>query len=430
MRRHFRTTAALATLLLAAACGSGGGSGQKDQSASASGKLTVWLQVDAQNLWPKSVAAATADFHRKFPKVKVSVQYQAWADHLTKFDASAQANKVPDVIELGNSETAQYLQAGAFADLTAQKSTFDGSARWQKGLTDACEFGGKLYCVPYYGGTRAVVYRKDLFAAAGITQPPKDWKGLLADVRTLMAKHKGQQGFSAFFLPGQHPYGAFPFVYDNGGQIASKGSDGKWKSDLDSPADIQGLKNWKTLMDAGMRGDRSGDDLGAVPALVAGKAAMSFSTNGQLVQVYSKDTGDPKLKGKVGSFPMPSPTKEGSYAPPYMGGSVLAVTAKSKEQTWAEQWLREYTSTAREKEFLAGGFLANTLDLTSGDPERAGYFVGLEQSWNVPPAKNWAQVEKNLTIKQMLAAIATGKMSIEDATSSYGKKMEQTLNAS
>lgn len=432
MRRHFRTTAALATLLLAgaAACGSGGGSGQKDQSASASGTLTVWLQVDAQSLWPKSVAAATADFNKKFPKVKVSVQYQAWTDHLTKFDAAAQANKVPDVIELGNSETAQYVQAGAFTDLTSAKSTFDGSDKWQKGLVDACMNGGKLYCVPYYGGTRAVVYRKDLFAAAGINQPPKDWKGLMADIKTLMAKHKGQQGFSAIFLPGQHPYGALPFVYDNGGQIATQGSDGKWKSQLDSPADVQGLKNWKALMDAGMRGDRTGDDLGAVPALVAGKAAMSFSTNGQLVQVYSKDKGDPSLKGKVGSFPMPSPTKEGSYAPPYLGGSVLAVTAKSKQQQWAEQWIRDYTSSAREKEFLAGGFLANTLDLTSNDPERAGYFTGLEQSWSVPTAKNWAQVEKDLTIKQMLVDIATGKKSVESATTSYGKKMEDTLNAS
>jgi N,N'-diacetylchitobiose transport system substrate-binding protein len=433
MRRHLRTTAVIAVLLLggAAACDSGGsGAAQKDQGAGASGTLTVWLQVDAQTLWPKSVAAATAQFNQKYPKVKVSVQYQAWADHLTKFDATAQANKEPDVIELGNSETAQYVQAGAFVDLTSKRAMFDGSSRWQKGLVDACMNDGKLYCVPYYGGTRAVVYRKDLFAAAGITAPPSTWKGLMADIATLMAKHKNDKGFSAFFLPGQHPYGALPFVYDNGGRIASQNPDGTWKSDLSSPADVQGLKNWKSLIDAGMRGDRTGDDLGAVPALVSGKAAMSFSTNGQLVQTYSKDKGDPNLKGKVGSFPMPSPTKPGSYAPPYMGGSVLAVTAKSKQQTWAEEWVRDYTSTAREKEFLAGGFLANTLDLTSSDPERAGYFVGLDQSWNVPAAKNWAQVEKNLTIKQMLADIATGKMTVEAATAKYGKQMEDTLNGS
>ncbi|MEE4542418.1 extracellular solute-binding protein [Streptomyces sp. V4-01] len=434
MRRHLRTLAALAALLSAgaAACGSGGDDkgGGKDPGPSASGTLTVWLQVDAQTLWPKSVAAATADFNKKYPKVKVSVQYQAWADHLTKFDASAQAGKEPDVIELGNSETAQYVQAGAFTDLTAQRATFDGSAKWQKGLLDACTNAGRLFCVPYYGGTRAVVYRKDLFAAAGITGTPKTWTELRADIATLMAAHKDDKGFSAFFMPGQHPYGALPFVYDDGGKIASQGADGKWTSELSSPADVRGLKTWKSLVDAGMRGDRTGDDLGAVPALVAGKAAMSYSTNGQLVQVYSQDKGDPALKGKVGSFPMPSPTKPGSWTPPYLGGSVLAVTAKSRQQALAREWLRDFTSTAREKEFLAGGFLANTLDLTSADPERAGYFTGLENSWSVPAAKNWAQVEKNLTVKQMLADIATGRLSVEAATAKYGKQMEDTLNAS
>lgn len=432
MRRQLTTAAALSALLLAGvtACGSSGGSSKKDDGASASGTLTVWLQVDAQTLWPKSVAAATAQFQQKYPKMKVSVQYQAWTDHLTKFDATAQADKEPDVIEMGNSETAQYIQAGAFTDLTAKKATFDGSARWQKGLVDACMNAGKLYCVPYYGGSRAVVYRKDLFAAAGINQPPATWSDLMADISKLMDKHKGDKGFSAFFLPGQHPYGALPFVFDAGGGIATQGADGKWTSQLSSPADIQGLKNWKSLMDAGMRGDRTTNDLGAVPALVSGKAAMSFSTNGQLVQVYGKDTGNPKLKGQVGSFPMPSPTKAGSYAPPFMGGSVLAVTAKSKHQEMAEEWVRDFTSTPREKEFLAGGFLANTMDLTSSDPERAGYFTGLENSWGVPAAKNWAQVEKNNTIKQMLVDIATGKSSVEDATAKYGKQMEDTLNAS
>lgn len=434
MRRQLTTAAALTALLLAGAtaCGSSGkDSSSKDKGGtSASGTLTVWLQVDAQTLWPKSVAAANAQFQQKYPNMKVSVQYQAWADHLTKFDATAQANKEPDVIELGNSETAQYIQAGAFSDLTSKKSTFDNNGTWQKGLLDACMKDGKLYCVPYYGGSRAVVYRKDLLAAAGINQPPKSWSELMTDVHTLMDKHKGDKGFSAFYLPGQHQYGALPFVFDNGGGIATQGSDGKWKSELNSPADVQGLRNWKSLMDAGMRGDRTSTDLGAVPALVSGKAAMSFSTNGQLVQVYSQDKGDPKLKGKVGSFPMPSPTKPGSYAPPFMGGSVLAVTAKSKHQEMAEEWVRDFTSTAREKEFLAGGFLANTMTLTSDDPERAGYFTGLENSWGVPAAKNWAQVEKNNTVKQMLVDIATGKASIEDATAKYGKQMEDTLNAS
>ncbi|MFJ1704817.1 extracellular solute-binding protein [Kitasatospora sp. NPDC088346] len=421
--------ALLAVLALAgtAACGGLTGAGEAQEPADAAGTLTVWLQTDARTLWPKSVEAATAEFHRAYPKVQVSVAYQAWTDHLSKFDAAAQARRVPDVIELGTSETAQYNAAGAFLDLAPRTAEFDNSADWQKGLADACHLDGKLYCVPYYGGTRAVVYRKDLLADAGVTRPPATWAELRSAVAALAERHRDDQGFSPFYLPGQHPYGALPFVLDAGGAIASRGPDGRWRSELSSPAAITGLKNWKSLVDAGMRGDRTANDLGAAPALAAGTAAMSFSTNGQLVKVFGPE-GDPALKDRIGSFPMPSPARTGQVVPPYLGGSVLAVPAMSRHRQWATEWTRRFTATAREKEFLAGGFLANTTTLTSDDPQRAGYFQGLEHSWSVPAAENWAAVEKANLVKQMLVAIATGRATPEDATRAYGKKIEALLN--
>lgn len=373
--------------------------------------------------------AATAEFRRLYPQVQVSVAYQAWADHLAKFDAAAQADTVPDVIELGNSETALYNGAGAFVDLSARRADFDGSSGWQKPLLDACSLDGRLYCVPYYGGTRAVVYRRDLLADAGIERPPASWTELLDAVRALADRHRDEPGFSPFFLPGQHPYGALPFVFDAGGAIATRRPDGRWHCELSSPASVAGLRNWKALVDAGMRGDRTANDLGAAPALAAGTAAMSFSTNGQLVKVFGKE-GDPALKDRIGSFPMPSPTRAGRYAPPFLGGSVLAVPAKSGHQRWATEWIRRFTSTEREKEFLAGGFLANTMALTSDDPQRAGYFTGLEDSWSVPPADNWAAVEKANLLRQLLVDIATGRSSPEDATRRYGRRIEDVLNTS
>ncbi|MFD3870076.1 extracellular solute-binding protein [Streptomyces sp. NPDC058623] len=423
---------AVLTLCLAAsltACTSSSPGTGSQAGAEDKGTLTVWLQVEAQSLWPKSVESATAEFRKKYPDVTVTVSYQAWADHLSKFDAAAQAGKVPDVIELGNSETAQYTAAGAFIDLGGQRGRFDNSATWQKGLVDACAVAQKLFCVPYYGGTRAVIYRKDLLAEAGVTQPPRTWKELQNAVRALADKNRGNTNFSPFFLPGQHPYGALPFVFDAGGSIASQNAEGRWTSQLSTPASLSGLKNWKALVDAGMRGDRTANDLGAAPALAAGRAAMSFSTNGQMAKVFGPE-GDPALKEKIGSFPMPSPTKDGEIAPPYLGGSVLAVPAKSGHQQWATEWIRHFTATERQKEFLAGGFLANTMTLTSDDPQRAGYFKGLEKSWSVPPAKNWAAVEKANLIKQMLADIASGKSTPEEATTAYGKKIEEVLNAS
>ena len=178
MKRTAIAIAAIGAMALAtAACGSGGSSSAKSDS------ITVWLQTDAQTLWPQAVTDATTAFHQENPNVKVNVQYQAWTDHLTKFDATVQAHTAPDVIEFGNSETAQYIANGALVDLSSQQSTFDNSTTWLDGLTQSCTSSGKLFCVPYYGGDRAVTYRKDMFAAAGITTAPASWDELLTDVQ-------------------------------------------------------------------------------------------------------------------------------------------------------------------------------------------------------------------------------------------------------
>jgi N,N'-diacetylchitobiose transport system substrate-binding protein len=409
-------------VLATAACGGG-----KDE-ASTKGSLTVWLQVDAQNLWPQAVADTTAEFNKQFPDVTVTVAYQAWTDHLAKFDAAAQASTVPDVIELGTTEMAQYMAAGAFADLTAKKSTFDNSGTWVKALSDAATYDGKLYGIPYYGGDRAAIYRTDLLTDAGVSTPPATWQELNDAVGKLAAKHKADPTFSAFFLPGQHQYSALPFVIDAGGQIAVQGSDGKWDAQLSSPASVAGLKNWKALMDAGYKGDRTINDLTAFSTMVAGKAAMFYDTTGQMKKVFGKD-GDASLKDKIASFRMPSPTKPGGFLPTFMGGSALAIPAKSKHQDWAEAWLKLYTNSARQQAVIAGGFLANTTTVAPTDPQFKGYAEALQDTFTIPAAKNWAQVEKTKILLNMLVDIATGKKTVEEATAAADTAIEAALNA-
>ena len=129
----------------------------------AANKLTVWLQVDAQTGWPDVVASANQQFQQDHPGWSVDVQYQNWGDHLQKFDAALAGGGGPDVIEMGNTEMTKYMAAGAFADLTSFKSQFPNSASWLKGLAASGQYGGKLYGVPYYAGSRVVTYRTDVF---------------------------------------------------------------------------------------------------------------------------------------------------------------------------------------------------------------------------------------------------------------------------
>lgn len=425
-KRLIATALAFATCFAVAACS---GSDSGDSGADATGDLTVWLQVDAQTLWPKAVEAATTEFNKQYPKVKVTVAYQAWADHLSKFDAAAQGGSAPDVIEMGTTEMGLYMGNGAFADLTSKKGDFANSDSWVQALTDSATFDSKLYGIPYYGGTRAVVYRKDLLADAGITEPPTTWTALMDAVHKLADKHKADPTFSAFFLPGQHQYAAMPFIYDAGGQVARQGGDGKWDATFSSPESVAGLKKWKELMDAGYHGDRTINDLTAFSTMVAGKAAMFYDTSGQMKKVFGKD-GNAALKDQIGSFVMPSAAKDSGTMPAFMGGSDLAIPAMSKHQDWARAWVKAYTSDSSQQMFVDGGFMANTTKIVTTDAQMKGYVDTLKATWTLPAAKNWAQVEKDKTVLNMFVDIATGKKTVEEATAAADTAIETTLNAS
>src|SRR5437868_12013764 len=165
--KRYVASFALAAALVAVSTAAARTDGPARASAS---KITVWLQVDAQTGWPDLVASTNAAFQKAHPGTSVDVQYQTWGDHLGKFDATLAGGNVPDVIEMGNTEMTKYMAAGAFASL--DKSTFDNSANWLKGLAASGAYGGKTYGVPYYAGSRAVTYRKALFQKAGTAKLP------------------------------------------------------------------------------------------------------------------------------------------------------------------------------------------------------------------------------------------------------------------
>ena len=207
--------------------------------------ITVWLQVDAQSGWPDVVAAATKQFQSDHPGTSVNVQYQNWGDHLQKFDATLAGGSGPDVIEMGNTEMTKYMAAGAFADISSARASFDNSANWLKGLAASARYGGKTYGVPYYAGSRVVTYRTDLYKKAGISKLPATTAQYVADAKKLAAKN-GKKGFSPVYIAGTDWYVAMGFVFDYGGGIATQIS-GKWKGLLSSPQSIAGLTAYKNF---------------------------------------------------------------------------------------------------------------------------------------------------------------------------------------
>jgi N,N'-diacetylchitobiose transport system substrate-binding protein len=423
---------AAAVALTATACGSSsGGSASKDATDGKGKTIKVWLQSDAQKGWPAVVDQANARFEAA-TGAKVQVDWQQWSNYTTKLDSTfAGSTGVPDVVELGNTQTASYIAGGAFKDLTAQKSSFANSSTWLKGLElSGTSPDGKLQAVPYYAGSRVVIYRKDLWDAAGVTSPPTTLDELNADLDKIKAAHSKDPAFSAFYMPGKYWYAAMSFVYGAGGTIASQ-SGGTWKGELESSQAQQGLAQWQKLARTYSTGGATKDESDQDAIMAQGHVAAILGNGWEVGAVTDPKTGNPKLAPKLSTFPLPG-TAAGQYTPSFLGGSDLAVPEKASTGALGAQWIKYFTDTASQTA-LAKFAIPNTTSLLSvyEGQAQANQSTGeaAKNTWFVPNTPNWANVESGNVLQDALESIATGKSSIAEAAAAADAKIASTLNA-
>jgi len=410
-----RTIVALGlTVVLAAALAAATSGATKKATA---GSITVWLQTDAQSGWPDVVAAANQKFQADHPGTNVNIQYQSWGDHLQKLDATLAGGGGPDVVEMGNTEMTKYMAAGAFAAL--DKSQFDNSANWLGGLAASGRFGGKVYGVPYYAGSRVVTYRKDLFKAAGINKLPATTAQYAADAKRLLAKNP-KKGFSPVYIAGTDWYVAMGFVFDYGGGIATQVS-GTWKGLLSSRQSIAGLTAYKNFFNAASRASKTTDETHPNPYTVYAQGLVGSMVGPSW---FTCCVGK-KYTASTGQFVMPGHLK-GQAMPGFLGGSDLAVPVTSSSKALAADWIKDFTSTSSEKALQAKGNIPNATNLLGNSiNERAA-----QRSWFVPTAKHWVDVENGNILRNMLQQILTGKLSVQQAAQSASDNIASVLNQS
>jgi N,N'-diacetylchitobiose transport system substrate-binding protein len=410
MKRRVLAVAALVASLAVMAVGATGASG-----GSSADTLTVWLQVDAQSGWPEVVAAANAQFERANPGWNVDVQYQTWGTHLQKFDATLAGANPPDVIEMGNTEMTKYMAAGAFQDLTPERSSLPNSNTWLEGLAASGRYQGKTYGVPYYAGSRVVTYRTDLYRQAGI-KVPTSLAQFTAGARKLAARNT-EKNFSPVYIAGTDWYVAMSFVHDYGGTIAVQNTKGGWVGTLHRPKAVAGLNAYKRFFNAASRASKVTDEARPQPydVYAQGRAASIVGPGW-----FSCCVGD--YKAQTAQFVMPSHTK-GQPMPGFLGGSDLAVPVGA-QKAQAIQWIRAFTDSASMTALRAKGNIPNTTSLLGNSVnERAA-----RRSWFVPTAKHWVSVENGNILRTMLARILTNRMSVKEAAEVASDNIAFTLN--
>jgi len=420
--------ALLALVLGVSACGGSSGSAKTAAAARTPGALTVWY-MDG-DLSSQDQAAIGAAFTQA-TGAKADVQVQEWSNINTKLATALAQNDPPDVVEIGNTDVPLFAATGALADLTSDQADLEQGQSWLQGLSGPATVAAKLYGVPLFAGNRAVIYNKKIWAAAGVTTTPTSYAELTADLDKIKAANPSP-AFSSFYFPGEYWYGALQFVWDAGGQLATE-SGGKWSGALDSAAAQEGLSTWRQFQNtystpASRNVDTKSPDQASLFA--QGKAATILDTS---VNTVLKD--NPSLKDQIGVFPFPSRTA-GTNQPVFLGGSDLAIAAKSANVSLAEQYLKAATSVAVQKADIVGidGWTPISTQLitqtaSSLSPTAQAFAAAAARSEATPATPGWATIESDATINQFFASIATGSASPAQAAATFDSHLDQALNA-
>ncbi|GAA2993589.1 extracellular solute-binding protein [Streptomyces fulvorobeus] len=367
MRRGIAAAALISAISICASACSGGTS----DSGDASGPVTItwWDTSDATNEGPTYKALVQA-FEKANPDIEVTYVSVPFGDAQTKFQTAAGSKGAPDVLRADVGWTPGFAKAGYLAPLDDTAAGKDVAA-FEPGLIEQGRYEGKLYGIPQVTDTLAMMYNKDLFTKAGITEPPATWTQWKSDIATVKDK-TGVDGFA--FNP--QGYYAMPFLYGEGTDMVDPGAK---KITLNSPAAIKGIDTLKDLVKA--KGTRKLDTTSnAYPnimdAFSSGKVASIIQGPWENANVFKGSAFADK--NNLGIAPVPAGSTGRAGAP--LGGHNLVAYAGSDaaHQEASSKFIAFMTSAQSQSQVaLKNGTLptrgdAYTAEVTA-NPGIAGY---------------------------------------------------------
>lgn len=386
-------------------------------------------------------------FESENPGSTLVIEEQDWSGLVPRLQtALSSPDQTPDVVEIGNTQAAAFSYAGAFTDLTDMVDELGGD-KLLPGFVEAGTANGSVYALPYYSGARAVFYRKDLFAAAGVEVPTTLSEFTGAAIALQQANPSGTPNFSGFWLPGQDWYNGTAWVFTHGGELAVQDGD-QWVGALSSPESLTGLAEVQKLFTEATNAPKDADSADPWVPFNNGEAAMfsaptwarwSIDLPECNKGVAADDTSEEAKallaeqqacnEEKTGIFPLPGLT-EGEPATVFAGGSNIAIPALSENQELAKSLLRIIFGEEYQMMLGSKGLIPANTDYADslGDDVYAQAAVEAALGAKLTPAaERWADVEAARLLEDFFQKIANGA-DLEQAAAEADQLIAETLN--
>ncbi|MGW0838008.1 ABC transporter substrate-binding protein [Streptomyces prunicolor] len=230
--------------LAATACGGGSstGGGSNDSPKT----LTYWASNQGASIAiDKKVLQPELDKFKQQTGITVKLEVVPWSDLLNRILTATTSGQGPDVLNIGNTWSASLQATGAFLPWsTANFAKIGGKDRFVDSALGSTGATGKdPASVPLYSMAYALYYNKQIFADAGISQPPTTWAELVADGKKIEAKGKQALGAEGANVS-ENIHHAFVFAKQHNAEFFT--ADGK--ADFTNDGVVAAVKQYVDLM--------------------------------------------------------------------------------------------------------------------------------------------------------------------------------------
>ncbi|HVP44443.1 MAG TPA: ABC transporter substrate-binding protein [Terriglobales bacterium] len=358
----------------------------------------------------------------KQSKVKVRIEQINANDIPARAAAAIESKQGPDIIQFFHNWQNQY--GDALVDVseicTKLESKYGGYIDYAK---SHAMLNGKFNAVPHTIVPNIYVVRDSYLKAAGTKTWPKTWEDL---------RHEGKKWKANGHPVGQtvgHTFGdavdfTYPYLWSYG--VAER--DEKGKVTINSKQTLEALKAFKALWDDAMDPAGPGwDDSANNRAFLSGAVAATNNAPSIYLtasnQVILDDKGEPLVKDIVHVLNPAGPA--GVFH--YHYSQQLAIPKYSKSADAAKEFIGWLLEKEQYAKYLRRGqaYQASPLKAYMQDPMwdmfpalkpyRDSLLQARRVGWKGDADANAARVVQNYVLIDMLANVATGKMSPEDS---------------
>jgi len=293
------------------------------------------------------------DFMKACPNVKVQFIAIPSNDLPQKLTTMAIGGNMPDMYVHFTSFTGKALQMRVFEDLIPLLGK-DYISGWDPMFFQESVLNGKMLFAPWVGIPTAVLYRKDLWAAAGNPAFPKTWDEFLEVAKKLTVDTDkdgkiDQYGWAIVGTPNGSGQGRFSQVVRNSGGYNYRETDaGKWESGAMTKGYLDALTLYQNAVKEGVvpPGYTSTGYPEASAQIANGKGVMMI-TGPHSLGIIMK--ANPSLNGKIAGFPMP--TNNGAKPVTTLGNLGYAISKSGKNKALSVEYIKFQLSTKYQLDY-------------------------------------------------------------------------------